>query len=212
VANQVKRLYIDTSSNKLVKSAISTAPITDFFFVQGDTVTLIIQLLEPNPSGGIVAPYSTVILTGLSFRVGIGTASSVIGSGIPGIFQSSFSIDSSLNTATGILYIEPTAAATLITPTLKANAADFEIEVSEGGNYSTVYSGSIQLRAELIEAASPPVPSPGDTYLTANEINANYLSKAGIAGESKLWISANGSFKVLQYLGDDGVMHFDPVT
>jgi len=211
VANQVLRLYVDTARNRLVESSTSEAAFGALRLIQGDTVTLVIQLLEPNPSGGKLHPYSVVPLAGLTLRVGAGLVTSAVGTALPTIYQTTWAINTTLNTATGTLYNDPTAMAGLLAGQ-KDGITDFEIEVSEGGNFTTVFYGTTALRAELLESGTPGSPPAGETYLTANESIATFLTKAGVAGESKLWISADGAFKVLEYLGNDGMMHYDPVT
>lgn len=55
-------------------------------------------------------------------------------------------------------------------------------------------------------------PAPGDVALGSIMANSLYVPQDGPIGGSKIWRSANGLFAVRQYLGDDGEMHYDPVT
>lgn len=55
-------------------------------------------------------------------------------------------------------------------------------------------------------------PAPDDIALGATMANSLYVPQDGPLGGSKIWRSANGLYAVRQYLGDDGEMHFDPLT
>lgn len=210
MANQVLRLYVDTARRALVVSDRSTQPAPRIGFTQGDTVTLVITLLEPNSSGGISSPYTKVSASGLTLRVGIGTITPATGSTAPSIYQNSFTVDTTANTFTGTLYITPATVASLL-GTNKTGEGDFEIEVSESGNYSTVFSGAVTLYGELIEAAGAEPSTPGDTYMTAAECLATFVRKIGEPGAGYTLTSADGTKQCVVYLDNNGAVHQDVV-
>jgi len=210
MASQVLRLYVDTARKVLVASQISTAAVRLPAFVQGDTVSLVVQLLEPNPAGGIVAPYSIIPVSGLTLRIGIGTPTAATGSASPGIFQNTFTLDTTLNTFTGTLIITASTVQTLLGSATEGQST-FEIEVSESGNYTTVFQETCTLKAELIEGTATP-PAPVDSYMTANETIATFVPKNGSPGIGFTLVSADGLQTILIYCGNDGTLHADPVT
>lgn len=210
MANQVMRLWVDTSRKSLVVSDLSTVSAPRPIFVQGDTLTLVIVLLDPNAAGGIKAPWSRVSVSGLSCRVGIGTPTSAVGTAAPGIFQNSFTLDVTNNTLTGTLYITPATVASLLGSATSGDST-LEIEIAEGGNYSTVYCGSCTLLAELIESAAAPPGVPSDTYMTTNESLAAFVRKIGLAGESVTLTSPDGTKQCILYVDDNGQFHADAV-
>lgn len=210
MASQVLKLFVDTARKTLVESNINKAVVRPPAFVQGDTVALVVQLLLPNPTGGTSAPYSVIPVSGLTLRVGIGTPTAATGSGAPGIFQNAFTLDSTLNTFNGTLVITPATVATELGAATEANRT-FEIEVAEGGNYTTVYQEPVTLKAELIEGAATP-PPPADAYMTQNETLATFVKRDGGAGEGFYLTSANGLHRAFVYLADDGTFQVAPVT
>lgn len=210
MANQVLRLYVDTARRALVVSDRSTQPAPRLGFTQGDTVTLVITLLEPNASGGISSPYSKVSVSGLTVRLGIGTPSASTGSSAPSIYQNSFTADTTANTLTGTLYVTPSAVQTLLGSNVTGEST-LEIEIAESGNYFTAYSGPVTLYAELIEAAGATPSTPGDTYMTTGESIATFVRKSGAAGESITLTSPDGTKQVILYIDNTGTFHADVV-
>ena len=74
---------------------------------------------------------------------------------------------------------------------------------------TTLYQGTFQINASIDTLAAGPA-APLAQYLTAAQIAALYLSKGGVPGDYKIWISADGTKKRVQYLDNNGVEHFDP--
>lgn len=207
MANQVLNLWVDTRARKLVKSFTDDGPAPALSFVQGDTVTLVITLLQPNASRTITAPYVKTDVSGLTCKVGIGTPTATTGSGTPGIFQNSFTLDETNNTLTGELYITPSTVQTLL-GSATSGTSTLEIEIYEDGNYTTAFSGPVTILAELIEAATDD-PTPSDTYLTANEMAATYVKKVGAAGEMITLTSPSNTYQAILYVDDNGIFHAD---
>lgn len=211
MANQVMRLYVDVDRSVLVESLTSRTTIRPTF-VQGDTVSLEVYLLERNPTGGIAAPYSKVSVNGMSLRVGIGTPSAATGTSAPGIFQNTFTADTVNNKLTGSLYITPATVASALGSALSADSI-LEIEKSEGGLYNTVFQGPCTLRAELIEAATAPVATPTDTYMTSAESRASFVgwnnTDANSYGKPIVLTSPSGTHTVTLWVDDNGVFHAD---
>ena len=59
MANLLK-LYVDTQNNKLVQSDTDASEFTLPIFYQGDVLPVQLKLLEPNTTGGLSTPFSTI--------------------------------------------------------------------------------------------------------------------------------------------------------
>lgn len=211
MATQGIKLYVDVDRGVLVES-LTSRNIVKPTFVQGDTVTLQIYLLERNTTGGITSPYSKSGVSGKALRVGIGTPTAASGSGAPGIYQTTFTADTTNNVLTGNLYITP-ATVTSLLGSATSKDATLEIEKAEGGLYQTVFQGPCLLLAELIEAAAPPAPEDQDSFMTAAETTATFVkwnnTETEDRGKSIVLTSPDGTHTVSLWVDNDGVFHAD---
>lgn len=68
-----------------------------------------------------------------------------------------------------------------------------------------------QLFAVLDTGVVANVPPPGPTYPTTQDVRGSFLSKGPTTGDSKIWLSLDGTKAAFQYLDNNGVMQFDPI-
>lgn len=209
-----RKLFIDADGGALVENASSTAPATLPPFTQGDSVELSIYILRraeayPVALGGL-SPFSKINPSGLALRVGIGTPTPTVGSGSPIVYQNSWTIDSNENCFVGTLYFSPTACATALGASTSVQLT-LEVEVSEGGTFSTILQAPVILRAELIESGEPESPQPTDEYYTKNQCDALFVPRAGENGLQLVLKSPSGARTCYIWLDDDGLLHQDIV-
>lgn len=203
------QLYISLRDKVLVESTISKTRVGLPPFFQGDTVSLELCFLQPNPNGGYSAPYSKLNLSGYSCRVGIGVAPVGSTSVSPAALATSFTA-SDANVFSGNLALN-TAGINTMLGTASSTTGYFEIELGFGGLYETVYQSAITLKAELIETGST-VPTPTDSYLTAVESAALFVSKVMGLGEAIYMPNAAGNFATKMWTDSDGTFRAERVA
>ena len=169
-----------------------------------NTLNLQIFPLEVNPAavtGG--DPFTMVSTSGLSLVLSIYSSD---GSTLLAT-ASSFTEETGTGTLIGQLDLNTTEMGTAIT-SLEGSEVIIEarfVNPSGETNVSTTRkSGSQSKILKQLNATGAPTPVPGETYVTLNELKALAVLKAGQPGETKTWISADGSKTLLQYLDNDG--------
>jgi len=203
------QLFVALDTKTLVAGRTSRARVTLPTFFQGDTVSLEMSFLQPNPSGGFSDPWSNLGLSGYSCRVGIGATPVGNTSVSPAALQTSFSA-SAANVFTGTLALNTAGINTLLGSSSQVNAT-FEIELAYGGLYETVFQTQITVKADLIETGST-VPTPEESYLTANESTALFMSKVSSPGEALYMVNADSTFATKIWTDSDGAVRMDRVA
>ena len=203
-------LLVDVQAGKLVANqSTGGAVATDYIrLTQGDTVALVITLLKPNgnQSSNI---YDIIDPTGISLKVGVGTASSSV-SANPSIYQNSFTVVGSA--LVGQLAIGTSAAATIL-GTNKSATLDFEIEATEAdGTVTTACQTSCTLYAHLIPNSVAPSPPPDERYITLNEAKALFAALIGAPGATITLTSPNGAYGRIVGANDDGTANDSIIT
>jgi len=200
------KFAVDISQRKLVLSPYRPEPFVLPVLVQGDTISLEIQLCEPNYGAGF-GRYSLVNIANLTLRAAIighrpiGNASDT-----PEVLQTSWIKDTATNTFKGVLSMG--AGVTTLLGAASSVDAYFEIETKDGdtGYYDTVYPWALcTIRAEAIEdgvLVSPPVS--GGSALTVQEGNQIYVKRRGLPGEMFSLVSANGLWERIIGVDDNG--------
>ena len=152
-------LFLDTVNRRLVLSATDTQPFTLPSLIRGDALTLVVQLLSP--VGTLTRPFVVKSTTGLSLRVGVGTAgllSNLV------TLQTTWTIDATAKTFTGALPLNTPEIEAAFTVSAGAPFTRlFEIEIEEDGRRTTALQIPVTLREDVIkdgalepEAYSPP--------------------------------------------------------
>lgn len=189
----------------LVASTSSLDAITRPTFTQGDTESVTLVLTEYDPAGGYKAQRKAVNLGGYSFRIALGvpggTPIALQNSWVIAGDQLSASCEFGLNTA-GIDSLVSGAGSALSTLSIKVN---------DGNGWHT--RSIIQaLIYESVDDNTSNAPTPTTEYYDKVTTDALFAKRMMPDGGSITWTSPNGTITRIQYLGDDGEMHFDPVA
>lgn len=166
-------IFIDTTTQEVVRSFIdsSIAPLPKF--VQGDTPTLKLWPLVRIGSAQGPSPYAYLGVAGLSFQVAIGTR---IGNTTLYYTQQFVWIADPLNqSVTALLPLNTPDITTLIGINSSASAW-FEVKYLSGGLPTTILDKQIDLQAAVIKPGALIIP-PGATALTAEDANATFLKR-----------------------------------
>ena len=175
MANLLK-LYVNTQTDTLVQSDNDASTFTLPTFYQGDVLPVQLKLLEPNITGGLSEPFST-ITDSYTVKIAIGSpdpSSSTV------YTSATLTYSSSTNLYTGSLILNNTGTPS-ITSLLGSDAsanATFEIEASGSSIYSTEYQTEILVKADTIKTGTPMTP-PVTGYYTEAESDATFVAKAG---------------------------------
>ncbi len=204
---QAINLYVDTLSGDLVTGTANTTAAPLPRFIQGDTITLNIYLLQRTQTYPFTSPFSIISNANLSLKVALGPKTGTPGSTLY-TQQFTWSKDANNQYFYASLPLNTAAISTLIGAAESATAW-FEIEYTEAGFPTTVLSKNVTIDAEVIETGTVTVPA-GLTAMSAEEANATFL-KRQVQGTIEL-VSPDGTKKCAMYYGDDGAMHFDPIT
>ena len=197
-------IYCDFTNGYFVQSNKSAQRVTFPSPYHEDNLRLVIHPLEVEPSNTPAqGPFSELDPTGWGLTVKIfnSTGATVLAS------QTSWTVVG--NTLVGSLNCNTVAMAAAIGSSSSiAGIVEFEFTDTNG---KITIQGNITILHEWIIAGSPAAIE-NETYLTESASIGKFVAKVGEAGEVKYWTSPDGTKTVIQYLGDDGVMKFDPVT
>jgi hypothetical protein len=199
-------LYIDTYARSLVAGPSNPSPFTLPPFVQGDTVSLRIYLLERNTTYPLSNPYSIISNASLSLKVALGPKTGTAGSTLY-TQQFTWTQDANFQYFYADFPLNTTAIGTLIGSAESAYAW-FEVEYTQNGFPTTVFQQNVIVNAEVIETGSLVTP-PGETAVSLEYINATFLKKTN---EGFIMTNPNTGGRVFVYLHNDGTVHFDPIT
>lgn len=176
-------------------------------FVQGDTIQMRVYLLDRTSTYPLGTPYTITSNGAFSLKVAIGPKDGTAGSSL--LTQQFTCPADSLNQYFTVSLPLNTAAITAAIGSASFVDTWLEFEISQGGLYTTVLQKSIRIEAEVIDPASLTVPA-GSTAISAEEVNAQFL-KREIHGAFVLVNDTTGQ-SVTCYLGDDGAVHWDPIS
>ncbi len=200
-------LYIDTVSGESVVGPANgtSAPLPRF--IQGDTITINIYLLERTTTFPIQTPYTIKSNATLSLKVALGPKDGSAGSSLYAS-QFTWARDAANTYFTATFALNTAAIATLLGSAASATAW-FEIEYTDNLYPTTVLQKEVTIQAEVIETAATSVPA-GATAMTAEEANAIFLKRT-ISGVVILQNDSTGK-QIALYVGDDGGFHADPIN
>ena len=160
-----------------------------------DQISIRLQVLEIDPSGGSNAPYSIVDPSGVAATVAIGSTDF----GTVYAQQTSFAVDGQY--LTGLLDLNTSEMATAMGSATKISAILAVQTVDSAGRVSC--QRGITIEKALIRSGTP-TPTPGATYLTADQTAAIYAKKIGLPSESITLTSPDGTHTVILSCSDDG--------
>ena len=169
----------------------------------GDTIPLKIAILTRE--GTVPARYSLVEPTGYSLKVAIGVPAATGAS--PLAQQTSWTVDG--NYFVGKLDL---TGSSLRTAVGNGTQLTFEIELAvAGGEYQSIYQQVVNVRKE-VNPTSSTTPTPAEEFYTKNESNQVFVRRSMGAGDAIVWMSADGTKRMIQYLANDGTLRQEPLT
>lgn len=147
-------ITIDIQNRKLIRSTTDGTDVASLTCWQGSTVRLNVQIVAPNTSGSITAPYTVQTLTGHGLAVSVGNPA---GTTDAIAFQGTFSI-SGTNTFVGDLDFNTAAVDALIGSSLEVSTQYVEFCIVDGSTPDYLARIPVTIRAKLYDPANPPTP------------------------------------------------------
>jgi hypothetical protein len=208
----IKYVFCDVTRGRFCLGRKDKSITNDPFGViyHQNNLNLVVYPLELNPAATLSTgdPFTQVSTSGLSLSAYVYDSSgNVLAS------QSSFTADSAANTLSAALNLNTGPMASYAT-SLTGKDIIIEFRFSNASGEITVATNRQSPFASVLKQLNTSASSPatvGETYPTTNEMNSRCVLRDGVAGEIKKWVSPDGSRQCLQYWGNDGVMHFDPI-
>lgn len=205
----LRRLYIDISQppgTALVESDKSRNQAPVMHFTQGDVESVQLCLLEPNPSGGLSAPYTKINLNGYAIRLTIGAPG-----GTPATTVTSWSVASPYTAATANLQLNTVGITSLVGSNAEVNSK-LHIRFDPGsGNYETKVLANCVVH-RTVDNGVTEEPTPVDGFYTKFETDAKFAAKTMPAGEALILTSPDGLAQVRLYVDNNGDFHADPIS
>lgn len=199
-------LIIETLNNEAIVSVTDATIAALPAFVQGDTHAFRVYLVRASAGTTTLTRIPTV---GLDIQMAIGRK---VGNAST-LYTQQFTWTASTDLADPYWSASLPMDTAAITTLLGANdhaSAWFEVKLFEDGVPTTILSKSVQVQAAVIKTGSvtePAVPTP----LSAEVASATFVSKSGIVGGLNI-TSPDGTVTALIWLGNDGVLHCDPLS
>lgn len=183
-------LYVDIQARRLVKSSVSTAQASAPIFRQGESPTLRIYFLDPD-GGTVSAPYPTPYKpAGLGVKVGVCAGTPTGATDTLVAYQDTFTQTGNYFTAALNCNTSEMAAALASDAQLSGRV---EIEVTPSGESPIkLVQDLCLLQAAVIDDANV-IPTPRSEYPTRGEASATYVKRIGLAGESFILVSPDGT-------------------
>lgn len=190
--------------------ALNGTPTTLPPFFQYNIKPLQIQVVDPNGTFGS-SPYDIIELNGKALRVAI-TPDPTGSAGGPTALalETTWTWNSTGKYFTGSLDLSTAAIGTYI-GTAAFKTANFEVTLVDGGNRTTLYQGTVTLRAAGDEGTAT-APEPAELYLPKSDSDARYVKREGDAGEVIVVKSANGTYALEIVCNDDGTPGLNVIT
>lgn len=188
----------------LVATATGLQGIAQPAFAQGDTEQVTLILTQPNPAGPWSNQRSVVNLAGYTFRIAIGAPG-----GTPIALQTSWTLAADNLSATCALNLNTSGIDSLVSGVSSA-LSTLSLKVNDGVSWHTRALYPVRIYAQVDDNTSN-VPTPTSEYHTTVEAEALFAKRVMPAGGSITWTSQDGTKQVVQYLDNDGTMHYDVV-
>lgn len=203
------KLFLVPSQNKLLAGRDTRQAGLLPAFVQGDKMTVELMLLSPVISGLPTEMWEVLSTASYAIQIGLYTSG-----GTQLAYQNTFTADGIQNIYSGVLNLSTAAidtalsAATVGVPI----TAYLEVKLTDGnGNTVTgLQATPVYLYKTLITGAALVIP-PADVGATQSWSLATFVRNDEPAGSVRIRRSASGA-AFLDYIDDNGVQHFDPIT
>lgn len=196
-------LYIDTYSGELVSGTDNRRAATLPKFVYGDDLTFWIYQLERTTTYPDAGGYAVVNNAAHTLKMALGSKAT----GALVTQQYTWTPDAQNQYFYATLPMDTAAILALLNSTAQVQSW-FEIKRIQGGRPTTILQKEVILNASVILPSSVTVP--------ANErpLSLEYGEAAYLKAENTgcVIVNPNTGAKVQMYLGDDGVVHFDPIA
>jgi hypothetical protein len=206
------KLYVDCTTGKLATSALNAAAPPLPIITQGDTRSFEIRLLEQDPDSG-VGRYTRPDISAMALSFAVGAIpTGTPGSPTPAATQFTWS----KVTAVGDQYFYAdvafnTSGIDSLLGALDTVTAYLEIQITVGTAVQTLCRVQITLNAEMIEASTASV-APGQTAISSEEVNAQFVKFISANGSTITLPDANGVYALVLGCNTDGSMRADIVT
>lgn len=208
MASNPIKLVFDRQAQQLVlfNGSASQLPVLN----AGDVRDLIVQIVDPSPTSATGPQYVAVDMSAFAMHFVIGSQPT---GAVPSTIlaqQNTWTWDAANKWFTAALDLTSSAVTTYLYTAYQLGAY-LQVDMRLASVEQTIFQGPILVQASVDTGAvsSPAVPN---LYRTAAEADNRYLSKLAILGESKIWLSADGTKAFLMYAGNDGQMHIDPIN
>lgn len=201
-------IFIDLNSGLAVTGPSNPTPAALPAFVQGDTLSLRLWLLQRTTTFP-TNPYTLVPVAGLTLQAALG---SKVGSGGTVYTQqltwapSVDPVNPNYWTAT---FAMNTAAITTLLGSNATAAAIFEVKTVSGQVPTTILQTAVVVNAGVIQAGGVVVPA-GLNAASVEYVNATCLTRA-IVGQFTMQNPTTGKLFAV-YIGDDGTFHTDALN
>jgi hypothetical protein len=192
-------LVIDEQNKTLVSYLGSVLQIPPLF--QSNTISLRISVVDP--TGLFTAPYNLVDLNGNGLRVSVGdTPTGTSGGPTPLALQDTFVWNAAGKYFAGDLPLNTTPIDGFL-GSAASKPAYFEVNLTNGGNRTTILQTQFTLKAVVDELLSV-APGATDQFLTKAECLALFAKLIGDIGQRQVFKSANGLYGREIGVNDDG--------
>lgn len=186
------KLVINRQAKALVTFNGSASAIPPMF--QSNTLDFEVSAVDPATSVTANPPYILADLGSFGLRVAIGPTPTGTAGGptvLAIALPAAWSWDATNKKFIGSLALNTVDVDAYI-GALPEKSATFEVNLTFGASRITLFQGSVTLKAVVDELLSL-VPTPVDSFLTANESKALFMRKVGLAGERQVYVSEDGT-------------------
>jgi hypothetical protein len=191
--------YFDLTNNEWIESIENPEPLRTGYpeWGAGDVREATVTFVRRNGISVIVEQSLTAAQIGVAGTLG----GAVLTSATAGTPSAAWAYPFTINFAV--------AAVTSFIGTTEDKTGHLEFRLSTTAGPKRHRTRVRMMAQVLSDAVADPIAP--EVALTRNEAAGIYLSKDGAAGEFKKWTSPDGTITKIQYLGNDGQMHFDDV-
>jgi len=201
------KLTVDWFNKTLIRSSTSQTPFILPSFFQGDIVPFQVTIVEPDPDGSI-NDYLKPDISNMALKLAVG-AQPVGTAGTPTPFVTQFTW--SKNTQESFFYADVAFNTGDLDTWLGSNSskeAYIELEITELSAVTTIYQGTVTIKAELIEGTTASV-QPGETALSLEAARQMFCPRMLEPGGQLIFPSLDGTKRTVLYTDDDGSWHED---
>lgn len=202
------RLAINRQTQSFVNYLSCVTSLPPLF--QSNLQAFRIYVVDPDPANPL-GGYVLVDLASSGLRMAIGDTPTGANTGpTPLTLQDTWTWNAAGKYFSANLALNVTAIDSFI-GALASRTAYLEINETASGSRTTLYQGSVNLKAVVDELTST-APTPTDQYLTKAESLATFAKRIGANGDRITLPSANGVYALQIGCNDDGTTMLDVIT